>query len=251
MSLCAFVRRSIVADSRVLEMLPPSQSSPVVAMRDPDLFVKIRRTVGRSVSIYASNHRGLTWKIGTIAALALAGCGSGDSTATATTGAGEPSTSAVTTAAPTTSTPAPTTTDAPTTTWPYTGRKQSDDCPSGAPVFDDDDGDGYGYCLPLPVTTVPPVPTMPSGDPVFAGYPLIVDISTIDRRVASWIEDSVIGGQVVAVAPGVYVAYNPNIPDLLVYLDGPNDGDCLMRDTYFPSEGGACWSGVQKGSAEP
>lgn len=92
---------------------------------------------------------------------------------------------------------------------------------------------------------------MPNGDPVFPGYPLIVDISTLDRRIRNWLEDKVVDGQVVALAPGVYTPFNPNVPDLAGYLSGPSSGDCIMRNTYFPSSGGSCWDGVQKGSAEP
>lgn len=103
----------------------------------------------------------------------------------------------------------------------------------------------------VPPTTVPPTPTMPSGDPVFPGYPLLVPIGSIDSRVASWLADNVVDGQVVALAPGVYVPYNPNVPDLMAYMGGPNDGDCIMRETFFPNSGGACWTGVQPGSAEP
>jgi hypothetical protein len=92
---------------------------------------------------------------------------------------------------------------------------------------------------------------MPNGDPVFPGYPLIVDISTVDRRIRSSFEDKVVDGQLVALAPGVYTAFNPNVPDLAGYLTGPSSGDCIMRNTYFPSTGGSCWDGVQKGTAEP
>lgn len=92
---------------------------------------------------------------------------------------------------------------------------------------------------------------MPNGDPVFPGYPVIVDISTVDRRIQNWYEDDVVNGQLVALAPGVYTPFNPNVPDLAGYLSGPSSGDCIMRNTYFPSSGGSCWDGVQQGSAEP
>ena len=80
----------------------------------------------------------------------------------------------------------------------------------------------------------------PSGDPVLPGYPLIVPTSAIDYRVANAISTE----QVVAVAPGVYAAYSPTQTDLYAYLDLPNDGDCAVRDQYFPGTGGACWNGV-------
>jgi hypothetical protein len=88
-------------------------------------------------------------------------------------------------------------------------------------------------------------------DAVFPGYPLIVDIKTIDRRVANWLKDTVVDGQVVALAPGVYASYNPAITDLTKYLNLPNFGDCAMRQIYFTSTSGSCWNGVQKGKSEP
>lgn len=99
-------------------------------------------------------------------------------------------------------------------------------------------------------TTIPPPPTMPSGDAVFPGYPKLVTLSSIDSRVQNWFNRKTVDGQVVALAPGVYTPFNPNVPDLDKYLSGPNDGDCVMRDTYFPHSGGACWNGVQAGSDE-
>jgi hypothetical protein len=91
----------------------------------------------------------------------------------------------------------------------------------------------------------------PSGDPVFAGYPLIVPVSSIDNRVASWFEGKLIDGQVVALAPGVYAPYNPAVPDLGAYLEEGGDGDCVVWHRYFPDSGGVCWDGVQRGSSEP
>ena len=86
---------------------------------------------------------------------------------------------------------------------------------------------------------------------VFPGYPLIVDIKTIDPRVTNWLKDTVVDGQVVALAPGVYASYNPAIKDLTKYIYLPNFGDCAMRQIYFPSTSGSCWNGVQKGKSEP
>lgn len=100
-------------------------------------------------------------------------------------------------------------------------------------------------------TAAGPPATMPSGDEVFPGYPLIVDVSTIDSRVANAYEGSLVDGQVVALAPGVYTPYNPLVPDLESYMDGGSDGDCAARDRYFPETGGSCWSGVLPGSDEP
>jgi ABC-type Fe3+-hydroxamate transport system substrate-binding protein len=105
--------------------------------------------------------------------------------------------------------------------------------------------------IPVPPTTTTTLLVYPSGDPVLPGYPLIVPVSTIDKRVASWFEGKLVDGQVVALAPGVYTPFNPVIPELTDYLDGPNEGDCVVRGQFFPNSGGACWDGVQAGSAEP
>jgi hypothetical protein len=94
-------------------------------------------------------------------------------------------------------------------------------------------------------STLPPPVTMPNGQPVFEGYPKLVPVSSLDRRVASWVQLNGPVDQVVALAPGVYTEFNPNIPDLSKYLDEPNMGDCAMRDEYFPGTGGACWTGVE------
>lgn len=107
---------------------------------------------------------------------------------------------------------------------------------------------------PALTTITAPAPKVlryPSGDPVMAGFPLIVHVDSIDSRVASWFQEQLVDGQVVALAPGVYTPFNPVIKDLADYLSGPVDGDCLIREKFFPSAGGSCWNGVQAGSAEP
>lgn len=86
----------------------------------------------------------------------------------------------------------------------------------------------------------------PSGDPVIDGYPLVVDTTQLDYRLANWIKTP----QAVALAPGVYAGYNPAVADLGIYLDGPADGDCAVRDLYAFA-GGACWNGVLPSPAEP
>lgn len=96
----------------------------------------------------------------------------------------------------------------------------------------------------VPPTTVPPPVTMPDGSPVIAGYPKLVPIGSVDRRVANWFEGDAPTGQLVALAPGVYSPYNPNVTDLSLYLELPNSGDCAMRHLHFPNSGGACWTGV-------
>jgi hypothetical protein len=95
------------------------------------------------------------------------------------------------------------------------------------------------------------VAVMGNGDRVFPGFPLIVDVDTIDGRVASSFEGELVDGRVVALAPGVYAPYKPNVPNPLAYLSGPSDGDCVMREQFFPNSAGSCWHGVQTGAAEP
>ncbi len=85
----------------------------------------------------------------------------------------------------------------------------------------------------------------------FPGYPLIVNVSSIDYRVANWFEGKLVDGQVVALIPGVYTPYNPHVPDLLSYYEDGGDGDSAMRKQYMPGTGGAGWSGVLPGSEEP
>lgn len=86
-----------------------------------------------------------------------------------------------------------------------------------------------------------------SGDPVVEGYPLVVDTAQLDDRLANWIKTP----QAVALAPGVYVGYNPAVTDLAIYLESNvGDGDCAVRDRY-QFGGGACWDGVLASPAEP
>jgi hypothetical protein len=83
----------------------------------------------------------------------------------------------------------------------------------------------------------------------YPGYPLVVDVATIDSRVASAYPTS---PQVVALAPGLYTAYNTSVTDLDVYINkAPVDGDCILKDALFPDRGGSCWNGISAGSAEP
>lgn len=85
----------------------------------------------------------------------------------------------------------------------------------------------------------------------FPGYPLIVHGSRLDYRVASWFEGKLVNDQVVALIPGVYTPYNPNVKDLLAYYEIGGDGDSIMRQKYMPETGGAGWSGVLPGPEEP
>jgi hypothetical protein len=86
-----------------------------------------------------------------------------------------------------------------------------------------------------------------SGDPVVEGYPLVVDTAQLDSRLANWIRTP----QAVALAPGVYVGYNPTVTDLATYLESnTGDGDCAVRNLYRFG-GGACWDGVLASPAEP
>lgn len=85
----------------------------------------------------------------------------------------------------------------------------------------------------------------------FPGYPLIVHAASLDYRVANWFKGKLVDDQVVALIPGVYTPYNPNVKDLLAYYETGGDGDSMMRKTYMPDTGGAGWSGVLPGPEEP
>jgi hypothetical protein len=95
------------------------------------------------------------------------------------------------------------------------------------------------------------VAVMGNGDRVFPGFPLIVDLATIDSRVAGWYEGDLVDGRVVALAPGVYTPYTPTVPNPLAYFNAATAGDCAMREQFFPNSAGSCWNGVQPGAAEP
>ena len=84
----------------------------------------------------------------------------------------------------------------------------------------------------------------------FPGYPVVVPTSTVDYRVANWAKTT---PQLVALAPGVYTAYNPAVTDLAFYVDQGNtaEGDCTLIKAMFADRGGACWDGVSAGTAEP
>lgn len=86
----------------------------------------------------------------------------------------------------------------------------------------------------------------------FPGYPLLVDLASIDTRVASSLEGNTAEGKVVALAPGIYTPYNTHFPDLDRYYEDPIIyGDQMMKQEYFPQTGGSSWGGVQPGTQEP
>jgi hypothetical protein len=76
---------------------------------------------------------------------------------------------------------------------------------------------------------------------------VLVDTAKLDFKLSDWIATE----QAVAVAPGVYVAYSPAVPNLADYLDEPVDGDCVVIDKFFPEAGSTCWNGVVPSPQEP
>jgi hypothetical protein len=83
----------------------------------------------------------------------------------------------------------------------------------------------------------------------YVGYPLVVEVSTIDSRLANAYKTA---PQVVALAPGLYTAYNASVSNLDFYIDeGPVSGDCVLKASLFPDRGGACWDGVTWGTLDP
>lgn len=109
-----------------------------------------------------------------------------------------------------------------------------------------------------------PYETSPSNNPepvtskadevsaLYPGYPLLVNVSSLDYRIANWFEGKLVDGQVVALAPGLYAPYNPNVPDLETYYEsGGVAGDSAIKNAVLPNAGGATWSGVLPGPEEP
>ncbi|MHA7239565.1 hypothetical protein [Arthrobacter sp. TMS1-12-1] len=100
-----------------------------------------------------------------------------------------------------------------------------------------------------------PTPTTSKADEVSAaypGYPLIVNVASLDWRVANSLEGRLVDGQVVALAPGLYTPFNPNVPDLKSYYEsGGVTGDSAMKNAVLPNSGGSTWSGVLPGAEEP
>lgn len=110
--------------------------------------------------------------------------------------------------------------------------------------------------VPAAAATPPAVAESPLVQQIkakFPGYPLVVSVGSVDSRVQNW---AGMGGspvtQLVAVAPGVYEAYNPAVPSVNFYVDnGPVMGDCILIQATFPDRGSTCWDGVLAGSEEP
>ena len=86
----------------------------------------------------------------------------------------------------------------------------------------------------------------------FPGYPLLVNVASLDYRVANWFDGKLVDGQVVALAPGLYAPFNPNVPQLNSYYEsGGVAGDSAIKEAVLPNAGGATWSGVLPGAEEP
>lgn len=86
----------------------------------------------------------------------------------------------------------------------------------------------------------------------FPGYPVLVELSSLDSRVASEMEGQTAEGKAVALAPGLYTAYNTQFRDLNRYYKNPTIyGDDMMKQEHFPMSPGTTWGGVQPGSQEP
>ena len=77
----------------------------------------------------------------------------------------------------------------------------------------------------------------------FPGFPRIVGTASVDDRVASWFSTN---SQLVELAPGIYTPYNPNVPNLPLYVEtAPVSGDCIMKSDLFSGRSGVCWDGVE------
>lgn len=86
----------------------------------------------------------------------------------------------------------------------------------------------------------------------FPGYPVLVELSSLDSRVASEMKGHTAEGKVVALAPGLYTPYNTQFRDLNRYYKNPTIyGDDMMKQEHFPMSPGTTWGGVQPGTQEP
>ncbi|MCC9195192.1 hypothetical protein LOC59_16275 [Arthrobacter sp. zg-Y916] len=128
--------------------------------------------------------------------------------------------------------------------------------PSGAATFDPyawtgTIGEILSVCARYEAgVAVPPADGISTAYP---GYPLVVDAASVEYRVAAWFSSRLKDGRLVALAPGLYGAYDPDVPDLSGYYVSPAvAGDSAMKQTVFPGSGGtASWSGVRPGTQEP
>ena len=105
-----------------------------------------------------------------------------------------------------------------------------------------------------PASSATPAPVTAEGaGAAHPGYPLVVEAASLDYRVAAWFTGRLAGDQVVALAPGLYAPYDPNVPDLQSYFTADRAvGDGTMKRIVFPGSGGAAtWSGVHPGGQEP
>ena len=107
-------------------------------------------------------------------------------------------------------------------------------------------------CAPYETSTAD-VAAAEGSTAAYPGYPLVVNVGSLDYRVAAWFGDRLVEGQVVALAPGLYAPYDPNVPDLSTYYVAAEvTGDSARKQTVFPGSGAAAsWSGVLPGSEEP
>ncbi len=101
-------------------------------------------------------------------------------------------------------------------------------------------------------TTVPPRVATRTSDPINSTLPTVrtrrlnLNITGNNSHANASNDSAHVAptGELVALAPGVYTPFNPNVPDPTFYLDRPNLGGCAMRELHFSNRGGACWGGV-------
>ena len=107
-------------------------------------------------------------------------------------------------------------------------------------------------CAPYETSTAD-VAAADGSTAAYPGYPLVVNVGSLDYRVAAWFGDRLVEGQVVALAPGLYAPYDPNVPDLSTYYVAAGvAGDSAMKQTVFPGSGAAAsWSELLPGAQEP
>lgn len=113
-------------------------------------------------------------------------------------------------------------------------------------------GELLTWCAPHETNTAD-VEAADGSTTAYPGYPLVVHAESLDYRVAAWFGGRLVEGQVVALAPGLYAPYDPNVPDLSAYYVATGvAGDSARKQTVFPGSGAAAsWSGVLPGAEEP
>ncbi len=107
--------------------------------------------------------------------------------------------------------------------------------------------------MPKASGTQSPTPTPTPTEEWFPGYPRLVSINSIDKRVKGWIQRNFDGDTLVAIAPAAYVPYTGTVKDLDFYIENPGKiyGDCTIIKYIWKYSSYSCDAGIMPGSDEP